>query len=186
MKEFIAKLIGILHDQRIPYAIGGSVASSYYGEARTTMDIDLSLQFDPSALPPLVAAFETIGWHVTTDQARLATQQGGTFLITDGFWKADCFVVKNDAFALTAFDRRRQGNYALLGQMVWFLSPEDVIIHKLRWSQGQLLDRHVRDILAMLRVRYIDLDVAYISQWATTLDAGDLWSCILSKFQEEN
>jgi hypothetical protein len=44
MKGFVAPLLRIFHDQEIPYAIGGSVASSFYGEPRTTQDIDLSLQ----------------------------------------------------------------------------------------------------------------------------------------------
>ena len=54
MKEFVAPLIEILHKHTIPYAIGGSVASSYYGEARTTQDIDFSITLDEAVVGLLV------------------------------------------------------------------------------------------------------------------------------------
>ena len=41
LAEALAKLLGALDKLEIPYAIGGSVASSEHGIPRTTFDVDL-------------------------------------------------------------------------------------------------------------------------------------------------
>ncbi len=183
MKEFAAALLHMLHENQIAYAIGGSVASSYYGEPRLTQDIDLSISLDEGAVETLVAACEALGWHITRESAQEAVRSGGTFSTNDGFWKADFFVVRNDAFAVEAFGRRQQGLYALADQQAWFLSPEDIILHKLRWMQGAPLDKHMRDIIAILHVWYDKLDLAYMARWVEQFGAGGLWSGILDIFR---
>jgi predicted nucleotidyltransferase len=42
-REFAASIVETLEALGIEYAIGGSFASSAYGEARTTADIDISI-----------------------------------------------------------------------------------------------------------------------------------------------
>lgn len=185
MRDFIITLLTMLHDHAIDYAIGGSIASSYYGEARTTQDIDLSILLDADAAESLAAALESPGWSVSRDNMRHAVVAGGTFSATDGFWKVDFFVVQHDSFALEAFHRRAQRTYLLTGQQAWFLSPEDVILHKLRWCEGRPLDKHVRDILAILSVWGDALDMAYIARWVAAFGIGALWAGILDAFRRE-
>lgn len=185
MKAFVTALVQLLHEHAIDYAIGGSVASSYYGEARTTQDIDLSIMCDQNAVAPLVTGVEALGWYIARESVQHAVAAGDTFSINDGFWKADFFVVKDDAFALEAFRRRRQGTLALAGQRVWFLSPEDIMLHKLRWMDGNPLDKHVRDIVAILGVWYTELDLAYLSRWVAEFGTGELWAGILDRFRRE-
>lgn len=183
MRAFIATLLQLLIDHEIPYAIGGSIASSYYGEARTTQDIDLSIMLVANSAGSFAAAIEALGWYVPHESMQHAIAEGGAFSINDGFWKADLFVIQGDAFALEAFQRRRQGAYNLTGQQAWFLAPEDIILHKLRWCAGKPLDKHVRDIVAILGVWHDDLDLAYMARWVTVFEAGELWAGILETFR---
>jgi hypothetical protein len=154
MREFLLRLLQVFHDQALRYAIGGSVASSYYGEPRSTQDIDLSIQIAEPGVEGLVAAFEQLGWYISAEEIIRATQTGGAFSVNDGFWKADIFAVQDESFELETLERRRTITLPLTGQTAWLLSPEDVIVHKLRWCQGKPLDKHLRDITAILNARY--------------------------------
>ena len=190
MREFAAALISLLHDLDLRYAIGGSIASSYYGEPRTTLDIDLSIQLAKSDAATFVAAFaaacEALDWYVSRDEVARAAQAGGSFSVNDGFWKADLFVVGGDTYAVEALTRWRQGQLSLSEQPVWFLAPEDVIIHKLRWCAGELLDKHVRDITAILQMQAGRLDLALITRWAGEVGAGALWAALLDAYRRRS
>lgn len=186
MKEFAAAFLTLLHEQDIDYAIGGSIASSFHGEARTTQDIDLSLQLKEADIERLVKAIEAHDWYISRAEVTQAVQTGDSFSINDGFWKADCFVVKDDAFAVDAFQRRQQHMLSLTGRLTWLLAPEDIIIHKLRWVEGKPLDKHIRDITAILIAQYDRLDIARITAWAATFGAGQLWSSILIAYHQQN
>lgn len=183
MKEFVSRLLRLFHTHNLSYAIGGSVASSHYGEPRTTQDIDLSIVLDETAAPPFVLACEQLEWYISPQETMRAVQDGGTFSVNDGFWKADIFVIAGDAFGIESFKRRRQEKLFLTGEIAWFLSPEDTIIHKLRWCGGKPLDKHMRDIAAILHVQNDRLDLDYITRWAVTFRAGDLWAGLLDAYR---
>jgi hypothetical protein len=185
MKEFITHLMRILHEQHLAYAIGGSIASTLYSEPRFTQDIDLSIQLNEADIDPLITACEALEWYISSDEIERAMQTNGIFTINDGFWKADLFVIGGDKFATEAFARRQQGPLSLTGETAWFLRPEDVIIHKLRWCAGKPLDKHMRDITAILSAQYDRLDITRITEWAATFDAGQLWSSILKTYHEQ-
>jgi hypothetical protein len=179
VREFLLALLRLLHDHQIRYAIGGSIASSYYGEPRTTQDIDLSIQLDNAGAASLIAACQELGWYISPEETARAAQVGGSFSLNDGFWKADIFVVRGDPFAEEAFRRRREVMPFLGGKPAWLLAPEDVIVHKLRWSGGKPVDKHVRDIAAIVHAQGDRLDQAYITRWAAALGTGGLWAAIL-------
>ena len=53
-RAFNARLIALLEQLNIPYAIGGSVAAMVYSEPRLTVDIDVMLDAQPEDLARLV------------------------------------------------------------------------------------------------------------------------------------
>jgi len=179
VRAFVLSLLRALGDAGLVYAIGGSVASSYYGDPRSTQDIDLSLQLEYASVGEFVARVEHLGWYISPEEAGRAAQQGGSFSVNDGFWKADLFVVREDPFDVQALARRHQGTLTAEGDLAWLLAPEDVILHKLRWCGAALREKHLHDILAILRVQGPSLDFAHISRWATELNAGGLWASVL-------
>jgi hypothetical protein len=186
MKEFAAAVLTILHDHEIEYAIGGSIASSFHGETRTTQDIDLAIQLKETDIDKLVNACEARDWYISRDEVKRAVQLGDSFSINDGFWKADFFVVKDDSFAVEAFQRRQQHVLSLTGQLTWFLTAEDIILHKLRWCGGKPLDKHVRDIEAILTMQWDRLDKVYITRRADALGAAELWRSIVDEFHHDD
>jgi hypothetical protein len=44
--ELLARVVAMLDSLAIPYALGGSLASSFLGEPRSTVDVDLAVQVD--------------------------------------------------------------------------------------------------------------------------------------------
>jgi hypothetical protein len=57
-REFAASIIEALESLGLQYAIGGSFASSTYGEARTTMDIDISVALPESEMQRFVEVIQ--------------------------------------------------------------------------------------------------------------------------------
>jgi hypothetical protein len=47
------QVTGILEELRIPYVIGGSMASTAYGRIRTTMDVDIVVDLKLEQAAPL-------------------------------------------------------------------------------------------------------------------------------------
>ncbi|HEY68096.1 MAG TPA: hypothetical protein G4N97_07480 [Thermoflexia bacterium] len=45
------------------------------------------------------------------------------------------------------------------------------------------MDKHLRDIAAMLAVQGEDLDFDYIEQWAAHIGAAELWQALLDEYR---
>jgi len=75
--DAIATLVDAFEQAGIPYALGGAVAYSAWGEPRATRDIDLNVWLSADRLPEAFAVLEAVG--VTLDRAaaaREATERG--------------------------------------------------------------------------------------------------------------
>lgn len=55
LADFLGNVLRQLDDAGIDYMIGGSVASSIYGEPRTTRDVDIVVQVEDQSLRSLFA-----------------------------------------------------------------------------------------------------------------------------------
>ncbi len=57
-QELLVDCLQRLNRLAVDYFLAGSMASNYWGIPRTTHDLDFVLQFPPSEVPRVVAAFE--------------------------------------------------------------------------------------------------------------------------------
>lgn len=168
----------ILERLGVRYCIGGSVASSVYGEVRTTFDVDVVADLGPGDVEVLVAAVES-DFHVVVEAVERAVRDRSSFnLIHEQMLvKVDVFVPPDDPVFREQLVRSRR--VALLsdpGSEVELASPEDVLIHKLRWYEmgGRVSDRQWRDVLGVLKVQREALDLAYLERTAASLDLSEL------------
>jgi hypothetical protein len=62
------------------------------------------------------------------------------------------------------------------GRTFSFVSPEDIILLKLRWYRegGETSDRQWEDVLGVLAVQDTALDREYLGRWAEVLGVQDL------------
>lgn len=162
----------------IPFALGGSIASSIHGIPRYTQDADLTVEPFPGQEAQLVACFGP-EFYVSLDAVRQAIRERSTFNIIQpalGF-KVDVFVRRDRPFERSLLARRTPS--PVLGPdepPLDLVSAEDIILLKLEWFRlgGEVSDRQWSDILGVLRVRAEELDQAYLDHWAAELKVSDL------------
>lgn len=169
----------------IPYVIGGSVASTLYGEPRATMDVEFAVQLDPDSIEPLASALET-DFYVQPEAVRDAVARRSMFnVICRGcMLKVDMHV--RPAEGIYAEEIRRAQRLKLRLDPEGFAAvatAEDTVLQKLRWFQlGDCVsDRQWRDVLGILKVRGQELDLEYLECWSKSLGLGEL----LSRAREE-
>lgn len=95
----------------------------------------------------------------------------------DTLVKADIFVPPDDPTHLGQLTRSRP--VALRpqpGSEVAVASPEDTILHKLRWYEigGRTSDRQWRDVLGVLKVQGASLDLPYLERASAALGLSEL------------
>jgi len=180
------QIIDILEWLDIEYMIGGSVASSHYGEPRSTVDIDIAVVLPLEKIDVFVRAFERLGYYIFREAVLDAVLTASSFNIIDAQsgYKADIFVVAPTALERSALARRRRSVYdAASGAEAYFYSPEDVILYKLKYYLQGRMDKHLRDIAAMLINLGDELDFDYISSWAARIGAADIWRELLAEYR---
>ncbi len=186
---FLRSIIETLERLGLPYMIGGSVASSIYGEARSTRDVDVSVVLPLEQVGSFVQAFQSLGYYIFADaiiDAILARQPFNIIDAQSGY-KADIFVVDPQTptpLEQQALQRRRYQIYdETSGSQAALYSPEDVIVYKLKYYLEGRMPKHLRDIGAMLFVQGEALDYNYIAEWAGQIGAADVWAEILAEYR---
>lgn len=185
-REFAASIIETLESLGLHYAIGGSFASSTYGEARTTMDIDISVALPESEMQRFVEAIQRLGYYVFLDAIVDAMIQKMPFNIIDAAsgYKADIFLVGPTPLEQSVLARRRRVVYDTTANASAVLySPEDVIIYKLKYYLMGRSQKHLRDISAILVVQGTALDYDYISRWVLEIGATKVWDQLLAEYR---
>jgi hypothetical protein len=175
-RQTIATVIDCLDRAQVPYMVTGSLASSYYGEPRSTLDIDIVIAPTQESLNRLVDGLIDAGLDVDRSAASEALRARSQFNAVDGdAVKVDFSVRKDRAFSVTEFDRRQPAD--LLGTQGFIASAEDVVLAKLEWATATDSERQLRDAAAIVEVG-ADLDDAYIDRWAGVLDVRSEWQSI--------
>ena len=174
----LREVLSVLTRLGIPYALGGSMASSVYGVPRNTRDGDITAEPFPGKEAQLVAAFGE-DYYISEPAVRDAVRLRSSFNIINtatGF-KVDVFVRKDRPFELSAMSRRLAVDLPdAPGQPVVLHTPEDVILFKLAWYRlgNQVADQQFKDVLGVLQVQAGRLDDAYLDRWAADLGVADL------------
>jgi hypothetical protein len=164
------------------WLIGGSVASSLLGEARTTADVDLVADLrakDVKAFCDAVAP----DYYVDEDTARWAVSTRRSFNLIDNvtITKIDVFCCKDDPLSREQLVRRIFVEAG--GLRLPLPSPEDIILQKLLWHRegGRTSDRQLRDALGVARVHAQTLDLEYLERQATVAGLTEALQALLDQ-----
>lgn len=184
--ELLQYLVVALDEIGIPYMIGGSHASIYYGEPRHTLDIDVVADVRPEHIPALVEKFPFPDFYLSVAAIREAVDHRGQFNIihpSSGL-KIDIILPKQTPYDVVQF-QRRQRLPLVPGREASFARPEDVILYKLIYYREGGSEKHLRDVAGIVRISGDDLDRDYIARWAGELGLRDIWDAILRRLEKE-
>jgi hypothetical protein len=169
----------VLNALDVPYFVTGSQASIIYGEPRFTNDVDIVIELGITQIPAFLKSFERDSFYLSESAVRSAVERRGMFNLIDSTTggKIDFVVAKDSDFERSRFTRVRNLEFSST-ESVLFASPEDVILKKMQWFMKDNSDRHVRDILGILRVQKELIDFPYLESWLETLGVTNVWRMI--------
>lgn len=169
LAEFLSQVVGHFERLSIDYMIGGSTASSVYGEPRTTRDVDIVVEVDGDSLRLLFESFDPATVYIDRPASNEEVSPGQMFNVIDlvGGWKVDLVIRKDRPFSAVEFSRRRP--VELFGSRVMVASAEDVLLAKLEWAAMAGSTRQIDDARGIVRVQGGRLDLEHLRTWSDRL-----------------
>ncbi len=182
--ETLALLWPLLQSSGIQTAIAGGIALSYWGNPRSTQDIDIAILGDGQD------AFEALLNQAGFQQRENSIKDLGLFSLSQWqFEPADHFVavdvdlmIAADEYYKTAVNRAKPVTLPNMSFPVNVLSREDLILHKLYASR--LIDQ--ADVLNLMEMHWADLDQNYLTLWAQHLRLEAEWKTAIERFEQQS
>ncbi len=178
--QLLDKTSRLLERLHVAYMVVGSHASSFYGEPRTTHDIDMSVSLTPSAIEPLIQSIDPAELYLSESALREGRMANLIELRTGE--KVDLFLANNQVASIE-LGRRRPA--MILGVSTMVSSPEDLILAKLRWNQ--LLggsEQQMRDIRQVLIRQKDRLDWHWIRSGVQRDNTQSDWDLLQREVEE--
>src|SRR5687767_6132552 len=179
LAKSLSSLADALERLRIPYLIGGSVASGVRGIMRATGDVDLLAHILTSQADRLAAALGP-EWYSEPEQIRESIRRERSFNVIHIPLanKIDIFPATEE-FHVIQLERATKLSLPFLGDGREYpvASAEDILLSKLNWYSigGETSDRQWQDIMGIVKMNP-SMDLHYLNTWATRLRVEKLLS----------
>ena len=170
----IKPVVDAFNKLSITYYIGGSIASSIYGTARATLDVDIIADITLDQVSTLVRSLIQ-EYYIDEQVIMEAISKSASFNLIhlETMIKIDVFIKKKDDYNELSFERKRRDTLVDDDEEsdFYFASPEDIILNKLQWYKAgdQVSERQWLDIIGVMKVQNNSLNTAYLKQWAEIL-----------------
>ncbi|MGH7427868.1 MAG: hypothetical protein ACREJ4_05875 [Candidatus Methylomirabilaceae bacterium] len=155
--------VDLLRQARIPYMVIGAVAVAIWGRPRTTLDVDIAVLTDQSGLRRLASAAMKRAFVVDEKWAKLNPMiRDSQVRLLHRSLPVD-LILPMDRHDRDALKRRKRKRWR--DRVVWFASPEDLILQKLKVGRP----RDFEDALSIWHEQGKVLDKRYLWAWAGRL-----------------
>ena len=147
--DAIVPVIEAFDSLGIHYFIGGSIASSAYGIARSTLDVDMVSELKPVHANELTEMLKS-KYYIDEEMILDAIKRQSSFNIIhlETMFKVDIFLKRDDQYGREAFERKRKENLDenRTDAEFYLASCEDIILSKLEWfRRGNEISRKTMD-----------------------------------------
>jgi len=143
-----------IHDAGLPYLVVGSVGSTFYGEPRLTMDVDLAVAFSEAQVESLARIFPEAEFYVPpAETLREEVERSGghwNIIHTATGLKADFYPCGTDVFFRWAWDHRQAAR--LDHGEIFYAPAEYILVWKVQWFAQGGGEKQVRDIRRMMEL----------------------------------
>lgn len=132
----LTQVVEAMEQLAIPYHIGGSVASSLYGEFRPTQDVDIVADLRLAHARSFVKLLDQ-DYYIDEDAVRDAIRRRSSFSLisNETFMKVDVFLPKSRAFDQDAARGVKRQPLVKGGREFVLASPENMVVNKLEWYE---------------------------------------------------
>ena len=163
---------------RIPYVIGGSLASSAHGEPRPSGDVDLVVDLSEERANGMISAVAG-EFYVPETAVREAVSRRTSFNLIHQptVVKLDFFVMGEDLLRRLQIERGRPASLDPgVARSFQLSTAEDIVLQKLDWFRrgGLGSDRQWRDVLGVLKLQSNRLDLSYLTATAALTGLSEL------------
>jgi len=175
----LTPVVTVLRRLGVRYYLCGSFASTFYGMARMTADVDLVAEL----LPSHVASFaEALRGDYYVDERMIldaiARKSCFNVIHLPTSFKVDVFAVKNRPYDKNVMERiaERCLDESASASVFSLPSAEDTILAKLEWYRlgDEISERQWRDVIGVMKINDASLDRPYLEHWAGELGVADL------------
>ncbi len=174
----------------IRHYVGGSVASSFHGASRSTMDVDLVADMTDSAVSEFLKCFDR-DFYLSEAAIRDAIQRKSCFNLIHlpTSFKVDVFVSRQRPFDLTAMNRATMEQFGDNHVLeIHVATAEDAIISKLEWYRktNETSERQWDDVTRLLKLLGNAADMEYLTASAESVGVEDLLERLLLEVNDPN
>ena len=172
---------------KIRFYIGGSVASSFHGAARSTLDVDLVADLKANDVDHFIEQLQGdfyVSKTAVTDA--IARQSCFNLIHLSSSFKVDIFILKNRPFDISSMNRATLGKIVLESDLEFpIASPEDTILSKLEWYRlgNEVSDRQWEDVSRVIKILGPAADRDYLKHNAAELNLSDLMQKLLDSVE---
>jgi hypothetical protein len=181
--ELLKKVCQCFNQLNIPYLVTGSIASIAYGEARFTNDIDIVADIKKKHIRDILNCFPEEKFYLSEDSIKDAIVRKFQFNIihpASGL-KVDVIIKKKSEFDDMRFSRVK--NFQMDDVGVSFSAPEDVILKKMEYYKMGGSEKHLRDIIGIIRISEELIQFDYIETWVNKLCLEEIWNSIKNRLK---
>ncbi|MCK5075539.1 MAG: hypothetical protein KAR38_04140 [Calditrichia bacterium] len=177
--QAIRPIISAFDKLSIPYYISGSIASSIYGIARATMDVDIVADIKIENTSSLKQILEN-EYYIDENMIKDAIRKFSSFNLIhlETMIKIDVFIHKRQSYQEESLRRKQKDTLedSEDASEFYFSSPEDIILNKLQWYEigNRISERQWLDVIGVIKVQHKNLDDGYLRKWGKDLGLLDL------------
>ena len=180
----LAPVVATFYRLGVRYFVGGSVASSFHGAIRSTMDVDVVSELPVTLAEAFATSFST-DYYLSEEAIRHAIQRKSCFNLIHlpTAYKVDVFVSRGRLFDERAMDRAVVHTIGSgQGVAVPIATAEDSIVSKLEWFRltDETSERQWDDVRRLVELLGDTLDADYMREMADSIGVRDLVETLLS------
>ena len=179
----LGPVVQALRSLSIPFYVGGSVASSYHGAIRSTMDVDLVCELTNDQV---VEFLNQLGedYYASEPAIREAIRRKSCFNLIHypTSFKVDVFVSPERPFDRQVIARAQSGTLGRDAALtVPFATAEDIIVIKLQWYRlgNESSERQWNDVSRLVSLLGDSVDHDYLRQASQSVGVEDLLQRLL-------